>query len=107
MPADVGSVLRRFTGGETITVARITFAAESSLPGHRHINEQFTIVLEGALEFFDEAGNKTLVQAGEIMHLPSNIWHRAKSVSETTVIDIFSPVRSDWGVSPEPVLSGE
>lgn len=103
LPAEVGSVLRQFTGGETITVARITFAAGSALPGHSHVNEQFTIVLEGALEFFDQAGNKTLVQAGEMMHLPSHVWHGAKSVSETTVIDIFSPVRTDWGAPPEPI----
>lgn len=103
LPAEVGTVLRRFTGGDNITVARITFIAGSSLPAHRHTNEQFTIVLEGALEFVDESGNTTLVSAGEMMHLPGNVWHGAKAVSDTTVIDIFSPVREDWGIPPKPV----
>jgi quercetin dioxygenase-like cupin family protein len=103
LPAEAGSVMRRFTGGETITVARITFIAGSVLPAHRHVNEQFTVVLDGALEFVDDAGNTTAVHAGEMMHLPSNCWHGAKALADTTVIDIFSPVRSDWGAPPEPI----
>ncbi|MBC7806736.1 MAG: cupin domain-containing protein [Akkermansiaceae bacterium] len=104
LPAEVGSVLRRFTGGGNITVAKITFAAGSVLPGHRHVNEQFTIVLDGTLEFVDDAGNTTPVGAGEVMHLPGNFWHGAKALSDATVIDVFSPVRGDWGTPPEPIL---
>ncbi|MBC8136097.1 MAG: cupin domain-containing protein [Fibrella sp.] len=103
LPAEVGTVMRRFTGGDSITVAKITFVAGSVLPGHHHVNEQYTIVMDGALEFVDDAGNTTPVHAGEIMHLPSNVWHGAKALADTTVIDIFSPVRRDWGSPPEPV----
>jgi hypothetical protein len=35
MPAD-GSVLRRFVGGERMTVGRVAFARGSSVPAHRH-----------------------------------------------------------------------
>ena len=104
LPAEVGSVLRRFTGGENITLAKITFVAGSVLPGHRHDNEQFTVVLEGTLAFFDQTGNETPVSAGEMMHLPANVWHGAKALSDVSVIDIFSPIRADWGAPPEPAV---
>ncbi len=102
LPAETGTVLRRFASGENITVAKITFLAGSVLPGHRHVNEQFTIVLEGTLEFVNESGTKTIIGAGEMMHLPGGEWHGATALSDATVMDVFSPVRADWSLSPSP-----
>lgn len=100
LPAETGSVLRRFTGGEQLTVAQITFAAGSALPGHRHTNEQFTLVLSGTMEFFREDNTTILVNAGEMMHLPSNEWHGARSITDAVVLDMFAPPRADWGPPP-------
>jgi quercetin dioxygenase-like cupin family protein len=102
LPAEVGSVSRQVTGGENITVAKITFTAGSKLPAHRHVNEQFTVVLEGTMQFFDENGATTDVHAGEMMYLPSNVWHAARALTDATLLDVFSPVRADWGIPPEP-----
>jgi len=101
LPAESGSVLRRFSGGDNLTVAQITFAAGSVLPAHRHANEQFTVVLSGTLEFVGEGDETTLVHAGEAMHLPANVWHGARAITDAVVIDIFSPPRADWGTPPE------
>ena len=102
LPAETGTVLRRFTGGENLTLARITFVAGSVLPGHRHINEQFTVVLEGTLRFTGETGDTTDVYAGEVMHLPANVWHSATALTDAVVLDVFAPVRADWGTPAEP-----
>ena len=98
MPAD-GSVLRRFVGGERMTVGRVAFARGSSVPAHRHENEQFSLVLSGALEFIVE-GRPVVVRPGEILHLPANEQHGARALEDTVVLDVFSPPRQDWGAPP-------
>lgn len=102
LPAEIGTVLRRFTGGEQLTVARITFAAGSMLPGHRHANEQFTVILAGSLDFIAEDGAIRTASAGDVVHLPGNVWHAARAVTDATVLDVFAPPRADWGAPPEP-----
>ena len=98
MPAD-GSVLRRFVEGERMTVGRVAFTRGSSVPVHRHENEQFSLVLSGALEFIVE-GRPVVVRPGEILHLPANEQHGARALEDTVVLDVFSPPRQDWGAPP-------
>jgi len=72
-----GSVLRRFVGGEMMTVARVMFAAGSVLPVHQHANEQFSVVLEGALEFVLDGG-PVVARAGDVVHLSAHEVHGAR-----------------------------
>jgi quercetin dioxygenase-like cupin family protein len=44
---------------------------------------------EGAEELFD-------VHAGEVLHIPSHVPHRAEALEDTVDVDIFSPPREDW-----------
>lgn len=96
MPSVEGDVLRRFVGGEQMTVARVAFSRGAVTEPHRHANEQFSLVLEGAMEFLVE-GQPTLVQTGELIHLPSNVLHGAKALETSVIIDVFAPPRTDWG----------
>ena len=68
------------------------------VPKHQHENEQLTYILEGALKFFlGEDGSEVLtVSAGEVLHIPSMVWHRAEALEDTLDVDIFSPPRQDW-----------
>ena len=50
-PVVSGSGLRQFLSGEKMTVARFRFAAGTILAEHLHENEQFSMVLEGTMEF--------------------------------------------------------
>lgn len=90
-----GSVLRRFLSGAQMTVARVTFAAGSVLPVHRHPNEQFSIILEGALEFVVE-GVSVVARVGDIVCLVSNETHGARALQDSVVLDVFAPPRDDW-----------
>ena len=60
--------------------------------------EQLTYIVEAALKFFlGEDGAETLtVSAGEVLHIPSMVWHRAEALEDTLDVDIFSPPRQDW-----------
>jgi quercetin dioxygenase-like cupin family protein len=68
------------------------------VPQHSHDNEQFTYILEGALRFWLGAdGSETVdVRAGQVLHIPSNLPHRAEALADTIDLDIFTPIRQDW-----------
>ena len=97
MPALSGEVARQFIGGEKMTIARITFSAGAHLAAHKHNNEQFTMVLQGEMEFTVDGQTKT-VREGEIVFLPSNSFHGAKANVASVVLDMFAPPRTDWGL---------
>ena len=88
---------RRLVTGEQITIAQVFLKKGGGAPRHSHVNEQFSFVTQGTLRFWlgDE---ETLldVHAGEILHLPSNLPHRAEALDDVVVIDTFSPPRWDW-----------
>ncbi len=95
MPATGGSVTRQFVHGEQSTLARIAFTAGASLPAHRHHNEQFSTVLSGRMEFL-VGEETTVVETGESIHLPSEMWHGAVALEDSVVLDVFAPPRADW-----------
>ena len=68
------------------------------VPQHSHDNEQLTYVLEGKLRFWiGEDGSEVVdVGPGEVLHLPSNVPHKAEALEETLDVDIFTPPRRDW-----------
>ncbi len=55
-------------------------------------------ILEGALHFFigaDES-QEVVVHAGEVLHIPSNVPHKAIALEDTVDLDVFTPIRQDW-----------
>ncbi|MBC8103063.1 MAG: cupin domain-containing protein [Cytophagales bacterium] len=96
-PVVEGVGVRRFLSGETMTVARFEFTRGTVLASHRHENEQFSLVLEGTMEFQIEGRDAPLIaQAGEIVCLRPQVLHGARAVTNAVVLDVFSPPRADW-----------
>ena len=88
---------RRLVSGEHITVAQVFLKPGGGAPKHSHLNEQFSYILKGTLRFWIGDEEKMLdVKAGEILHLPPNLPHRAEALDEVFAIDVFSPPRWDW-----------
>lgn len=89
---------RKLITGERMMLAQVFLQKGCIVPKHQHENEQLTYILEGALKFFlGEDGSETLVVgAGEVLHIPSMVWHRAEALEDTLDVDIFSPPRQDW-----------
>ncbi len=65
------------------------------VPPHKHVSEQITVILKGALKFTIN-GRDTLVKEGEVLVIPSNVEHSAVAVEDTLDLDCFSPPREDW-----------
>lgn len=68
------------------------------VPKHAHKNEQLTYILEGVLRFWlgDDESEVIDVSSGEVLHIPSNLPHKAEALETTLDVDIFCPPRQDW-----------
>ncbi len=91
-------ISRRLITGDRMMLAHVYLATGAIVPQHSHENEQITYILEGALRFWigADGSEEVVVRAGEVLHIPSNVPHRAEALEETLDVDIFSPPRQDW-----------
>ena len=89
---------RRLITGDRMMLAHVYLKKGCIVPKHSHENEQFTYILEGALRFWigEDGAQEIVVNAGEVLHIPSNVPHKAEALEDTLDVDIFSPPREDW-----------
>jgi len=86
---------RQMISGENATIAQILLKKGATVPRHSHMNEQYSWIISGALNFvFDD--REILVGAGEILLIPANVAHSAVALEDTVDVDIFAPRREDW-----------
>ena len=88
-------ISRKVISGDKAMVAQVFLKKDAVVPEHQHESEQITYILEGALKF-DLEGRQVIVRKGEVLHIPSNVPHRAVALEDTLDLDIFSPIRTDW-----------
>ena len=93
-------ISRRLVTGERMMLAHVYLDKGAVVPTHQHENEQLTYILSGALKFWigDPEGDveELVVGAGEVLHIPSNVPHKAEALEDTVDVDVFSPPRQDW-----------
>jgi quercetin dioxygenase-like cupin family protein len=89
---------RRMISSERMTIAQIQLEKGCLVPRHSHENEQLAYILEGSLRFWLGEENERVVElgAGEMLHIPSYLPHRAEALETTLDLDIFCPPRQDW-----------
>jgi quercetin dioxygenase-like cupin family protein len=92
------SLTRKLITGDRMMLAHVFLDKGCIVPKHSHENEQLTWILEGALRFWiGEDESETIdLHAGEVLHIPSNVPHKALALENTLDVDIFSPPRADW-----------
>ena len=101
-PIDVwGDAVRaRRIEGEKITLAIVELKPNSVVPEHRHPNEQIGFVIQGSLTFTID-GDSRLLGPGGTWRILSNRPHGVTVGPEgAVVVDVFSPLRSDWDRFP-------
>ena len=93
-----GGLSRRLITGDRMMLAHVYIKKGCIVPRHSHENEQITYILEGGLRFWIGAdeGQTLDVMAGEVLHIPSGVPHKAEALEDTLDVDIFSPPRQDW-----------
>jgi quercetin dioxygenase-like cupin family protein len=100
MPREKVSAMldRRLITGDRMMLAHVYLKQGCVVPKHSHENEQITYILEGALRFWigEDEKKEVVVRAGEVLHIPSHVPHKAEAIEDTLDVDIFSPPREDW-----------
>ena len=100
MPKEQVSAMldRRLITGDRIMLAHVYLKKGCIVPRHQHENEQITYILDGALRFWigEDEKQEMVVRAGEVLHIPSQVWHKAEALEDTLDVDVFSPPRQDW-----------
>ncbi|MGH7469857.1 MAG: cupin domain-containing protein [Longimicrobiales bacterium] len=92
------SLARRLITGERVMLAQVHLKQGCIVPKHLHVHEQVTYVLQGTLRLWlgEDDVQQIDVGAGEVLHIPSNLPHRAEALEPCLVLDVFSPPREDW-----------
>ena len=100
MPKEqVSDVLdRRLITGDRMMLTHVYLKKGAVVPRHSHENEQITYILEGGLRFWigEDESEMIDVRAGEVLHIPSQVKHKAEALEDTLDVDVFSPPRQDW-----------
>ena len=99
---------RRLVSGERMMIAHVYLEQGATVPTHAHENEQLVYILEGALRLWLGADESQVVdvRAGEVLHIPPNLPHRAEALERTLDVDVFSPPRQDWLEGSDAYLRG-
>ena len=89
---------RRLISGDRMMLAHVYLDKGAVVPTHEHENEQLTYIIEGVLRFWlgEDESQMVDVHAGEVLHIPSHLPHRAEALEDTLDVDVFSPPRADW-----------
>jgi len=89
---------RRLITGDRMMLAHVYLKKGCVVPRHSHENEQLTYILEGGLRFWIGPDESQVIDvlAGEVLHIPSFVQHKAEALEDTLDVDIFSPPRQDW-----------
>ena len=101
-------IQRRLVTGERLMLAHVYLAEGAIVPRHAHDNEQLTYILEGRLRFWlgEDEAEVVDVAAGEVLHIPSNVPHKAEALEDTLDVDVFAPPRQDWLDGTDAYLRG-
>jgi len=88
-------ITRKLAVGKNEMIGRLHLEKGAVVPPHKHLAEQITMVMSGALKFTID-GKDTTVLAGEVFIIPPNVVHSAVALEESDDFDAFSPLRVDW-----------
>jgi unsaturated pyranuronate lyase len=100
------TVQARRVQGERITLAIVELAPNAVVPEHRHAAEQLGMVITGQMHFTVDGETRDL-GPGEAWRILGDRPHDVVAGPDgAVVIDVFTPVRSDWDdravVQPAP-----
>lgn len=91
---NMGPLTLRPFAGDNLMVVRVEGEAGSLAPAHGHPHEQITLVEKGRLRFTID-NEEVEVEAGDVLHIPSEAQHEAELLEDAVFYDIFHPVRRD------------
>lgn len=79
----------------SVMLVRVEFEKGGVGALHQHYHVQLTNVESGVFEI-EIDGNKQILKAGDVFHVPSNVLHGAVCLEKGVLVDVFSPMREDF-----------
>lgn len=94
---DIAPGIRRrtVTSGSSMYQMIARLDAGSTMPEHRHPQEQIVHILEGRMRLV-VSGVPHELKGGESFYLASDVPHGVETIEDTRVLDTFSPPRDDY-----------
>lgn len=86
---------RTVTSGASMYQMMAKLDAGSRMPEHKHPQEQIVHILEGRMRLI-VSGVPHELKGGESFYLASNVPHGVETITDTMVLDTFSPPRDDY-----------
>jgi quercetin dioxygenase-like cupin family protein len=86
---------RKFITADRVTLAQFQLKAGGVVPRHAHEQEQLTYIVSGALKFIVD-GQTLVASSGDVVQIPSGLAHEIEVLQDSSVMDVFAPVRQDW-----------
>ncbi len=80
---------------ERILGARVWFEKGAIGSIHNHHHSQMTYVLSGVFEF-EVDGERKVLNKGDCVYIPPNVFHGAICLEKGSLLDVFSPAREDF-----------
>jgi quercetin dioxygenase-like cupin family protein len=93
-------VRARRVQGDRITLAIVELDPGAVVPEHRHPNEQNGLVISGQVTFSVGAEERVLGPGGTWRILGDTPHAATAGPDGAVLIDVFSPIRSDWDALP-------
>ncbi len=94
------TVQARVIVGNNASLAVVELGPNAIVPEHHHVQEQLGLCIEGSITFTIDGERRTLGPGGT-WRIPSNVVHDGVAGPDgAIVVDIFSPIRSDWDALP-------
>jgi quercetin dioxygenase-like cupin family protein len=91
--------------GDQVTLAIVELDPNAAVPEHTHPSEQNGLVITGEMRF-RVGDEERLLGPGGTWRILGGVPHSAQAGPEgAVVIDVFSPIRSDWDAFPILPLS--
>ena len=90
------TVQARRVEGERITLAIVELAPNAVVPEHRHAAEQLGMVIRGQMHFTVDGETRDLGPGGTWRILGDRPHDVVAGPEGAVVIDVFTPIRSDW-----------
>jgi quercetin dioxygenase-like cupin family protein len=94
------AVQARVIVGDNASLAVVELGPNAIVPEHHHGQEQLGLCIQGSITFTID-GERRALGPGGTWRIPSNAVHDGVAGPDgAIVVDIFSPIRSDWDALP-------
>jgi len=90
-----GICIKTISYGENSLMVEFMFEKGSSIPEHKHINEQTGYLVKGSIRLYID-GKAHEFYPGDSWTIRPNVTHRAEIIEDSVAVEVFSPRREDY-----------